>query len=76
MPGVMCYKLINVSGNWQFLLGKRGNTGVWLLLLLAGRVSGDRRCLLEGGGSTDTLFVREDSRVGEEIGRIRVEGNS
>ena len=45
-----------------------------VLLLVASLVSGDRRCLLEGGGSTDTFFVREDSRVGEEIGRIRVVG--
>ena len=37
-------------------------------------VQGDRRCLLEGGGSTDTFFTREDTRVGEEIGKIRVEG--
>ena len=37
-------------------------------------VQGDRRCLLEGGGSTDTFFIREDTRVGEEIGKIRVEG--
>jgi hypothetical protein len=27
-------------------------------------VQGDRRCLLEGGGSTDTFFIREDSKAG------------
>ena len=34
----------------------------------------DQRCLLQEGGSTDTFFVREDSAVGEEVGRIRVNG--
>ena len=44
------------------------------LITLLTMVQGDRRCLLEGGGSTDTFFIREDTRVGEEIGKIRVEG--
>ena len=46
------------------------------LLLLASLSLGDQRCLLEGGGSTDTFFVREDSRAGEEVGRLRVTGQS
>ena len=37
-------------------------------------LSSDQRCLLQEGGSTDTFFVREDSAVGEEVGRIRVNG--
>ena len=44
------------------------------LITMLTMVSGDRRCLLEGGGSTDTFFIREDTKVGEEIGKIRVEG--
>ena len=36
----------------------------------------DQRCLLEGGGSTDTFFVREDSEVGEEVGRVRLNGEA
>ena len=47
-----------------------------LLLLLVSLSDGDQRCLLEGGGSTDTFFVREDSRAGEEVGRLRVTGQS
>ena len=45
-----------------------------LLLQLVSLCEGDQRCLLEGGGSTDTFFVREDSRPGEEVGRLRVSG--
>ena len=45
-----------------------------LLSLLGCSEASDQRCLLEGGGSTDTFFVREDSGVGEEVGRIRVNG--
>ena len=45
-----------------------------LLLLLVWESESDQRCLLEGGGSTDTFFVREDSRQGEEVGRLRVTG--
>ena len=45
-----------------------------LLLLLVSLSDGDQRCLLEGGGSTDTFFVREDSQPGEEVGRLRVTG--
>ena len=45
-----------------------------LLSLLWRYEASDQRCLLEGGGSTDTFFVREDSEVGEEVGRIRVNG--
>ena len=45
-----------------------------LLLLLAAMCVCDQRCLLEGGGSTDTFFVREDSQPGEEVGRLRVTG--
>ena len=37
-------------------------------------LASDQRCLLDGGGSTDTFFVREDSPVGAEVGRIRVNG--
>ena len=32
--------------------------------------------MLEGGGSTDTFFVREDSEVGEEVGRVRLNGEA
>ena len=46
------------------------------LLLLASLSLGDQRCLLEGGGSTDTFFVREDSQPGEEVGRLRVTGQT
>ena len=45
-----------------------------LLLLTDQSYSSDQRCLLDGGGSTDTFFVREDSEVGAEVGRIRVNG--
>ena len=45
-----------------------------LLSLFCCSEASDQRCLLEGGGSTDTFFVREDSEVGEEVGRIRVNG--
>ena len=45
-----------------------------LLLLLVPLYECDQRCLLEGGGSTDTFFVREDSQPGEEVGRLRVAG--
>ena len=45
-----------------------------MLSLLRRSDASDQRCLLEGGGSTDTFFVREDSEVGEEVGRIRVNG--
>ena len=31
---------------------------------------------MEGGGSTDTFFVREDSEVGEEVGRVRLNGEA
>ena len=62
--------LYHVTGAQSASAGMRYKT----LLILASVVSGDRRCLLEGGGSTDTFFVREDSRVGEEIGKIRVLG--
>lgn len=45
-----------------------------VLSLVGCSEASDQRCLLEGGGSTDTFFVREDSEVGEEVGRIRVNG--
>ena len=45
-----------------------------LLSLLGCSQASDQRCLLEDGGSIDTFFVREDSGVGEEVGRIRVNG--
>ena len=32
------------------------------------------RCLLEGGGSSDSFFVREDLKVGSVIGRLRIFG--
>ena len=47
-----------------------------LLLLLLSLCECDQRCLLEGGGSTDTFFVREDSQPGEEVGRLRVTGQT
>ena len=47
---------------------------VSILSLLRQSEGSDQRCLLEGGGSTDTFFVREDSEVGEEVGRIKVNG--
>ena len=47
---------------------------VSVLSLMRCYEASDQRCLLEGGGSTDTFFVREDSEVGEEVGRIRVNG--
>ena len=34
----------------------------------------DQRCLLDEGGSTETFFVREDSQVGDEVGRLRING--
>ena len=48
-----------------------------LLLLVAGAGRGagqDRRCLLEGGWSTVSFFVREDLPVNSLIGRIRAIG--
>ena len=47
---------------------------VFIFSLLRQSEGSDQRCLLEGGGSTDTFFVREDSEVGEEVGRIKVNG--
>ena len=47
---------------------------VFLLLVAQSCLASDQRCLLDGGGSTDTFFVREDSPVGAEVGRIRVNG--
>ena len=47
---------------------------VILLTILQTCYCSDQRCLLDGGGSTDTFFVREDSKVGDEVGRIRVNG--
>ena len=47
---------------------------VTVLSLMRGSEASDQRCLLEAGGSTDTFFVREDSQVGEEVGRLRVNG--
>ena len=49
---------------------------VLVLSLMRGSEASDQRCLLEAGGSTDTFFVREDSQVGEEVGRLRVNGES
>jgi hypothetical protein len=32
------------------------------------------RCLLEGGGSTDSFFVREDLPVNSSLGKLRIIG--
>ncbi len=34
----------------------------------------DNRCFLEAGGSTLTFFIKEDLGVGQQIGRINVQG--
>lgn len=47
---------------------------LFVIFLITSCWSSDQRCLLDGGGSTDTFFVREDSPVGAEVGRIRVNG--
>ena len=35
----------------------------------------DNRCFLEDGGSTLTFFIKEDLRVGEQIGRLNIQGS-
>ena len=34
----------------------------------------DNRCFLEDGGSTLTFFIKEDLNVGQQIGRVNVQG--
>ena len=35
----------------------------------------DNRCFLQDGGSTLTFFIKEDLTVGQQIGRINIQGN-
>ena len=44
------------------------------IMLMIPIVDADQRCLLEDGGSTDTILVSEDTEIGSNIGRIRVLG--
>ena len=34
----------------------------------------DNRCFLQDGGSTLTFFVKEDLPVGQQIGRLNIQG--
>ncbi len=34
----------------------------------------DNRCFLQDGGSTLTFFIKEDLAVGEQIGRLNIQG--
>ena len=34
----------------------------------------DNRCFLQDGGSTLTFFIKEDLSVGEQIGRLNIQG--
>ncbi|XP_023347601.1 uncharacterized protein LOC111716388 [Eurytemora carolleeae] len=45
-----------------------------LLYVLETQAQTDTRCLLEGGGSTDSFFVREDLGVGSTLGKLRLKG--
>ncbi len=44
------------------------------MLLTSAIVAGDNRCFLDGGGSTETFFVKESLPVGSLIGGLRVIG--
>ena len=44
------------------------------IMLMIPIVDADQRCLLEDGGSTDTILASENTEIGSNIGRIRVVG--
>ena len=45
----------------------------WLVVTRVGGQNDDR-CFLEGGGSTDSFFVREDLEIDSVLGKLRVIG--
>lgn len=46
----------------------------WISGIESQLLQSDNRCFLEDGGSTLTFFIKEDLAVGQQIGRLNVQG--